>query len=52
MLDEAAVVLAGFGTTIHAWNQVYESQRCMAKELQERHPDAMDEQKKVIYRRI
>ena len=50
LLDEAAVVFAGFGTTTQAWNQVFESQRCMAKELQEQYPDAMDEQKKVIYR--
>ena len=46
LLDEAAVVLAGFGTTTKAWNQVYEAQWCIAMELQEIYTDAMDEQKK------
>ena len=50
LLDEAAVVLAGFGTTSKAWNQAFEAQRCFAKELQEIYTDAMDEQKKVLYR--
>ena len=42
LFDEAAVVLAGL-------NQVCESQRRLAKELQETYTDAMDEQKRVPF---
>ena len=42
-------MLAGFGTSRTAWNEVYEKHRDLIRELPIQFPDAMDEGKNITH---